>query len=134
MITQIDAKIWEALTDHITIMPGGFDIVEPSGIYPPDTTVAFIVLTDVRFGNVRLYIGSTADDQHGGSLSLSVMAPLDWTHTQLLGVSGIVSTHFAKDTRLDGLVEITKTPDVGIAYRDGAFNRLPVNVSWRAMG
>ena len=134
MITQIDAKIWEALKSHIATMPGGFDIVEPSGIYPTDTTAAFIVLTDVRFGNVRLYIGSTADDQHGGSLSLAVMAPLDWTHTQLLGVAGIIRNHFVKDTKLAGLVEITKTPDVGIAYRDGAFNRLPVNVTWRAMG
>jgi len=134
MITQIDAKIWEALKDHLDAMSGGFPIVLPGETYPTDADVAFIVVTDVRFGNVRIYIGSTADDQHGGTLSLSVMVPLSWTHTQQLGVAGIIRQHFAKDTKLDVLVEIVKTADIGTAYRDGAFNRLPVNVNWRAMG
>lgn len=134
MIAQIDAKIWQALLSHCQSMPGGYAIVEPSGVYPAQVDTPFIVLTDVRFGNVRLYIGSTADDQHGGTLSLSVMAPLSWSHTQLLGIAGIVRDHFAKDIKLGGLVEVTKSADIGIAYRDGSFNRLPITVTWRAVG
>ncbi len=134
MITQIDALIWEALKDHLDTISGGFPIVLPGEAYPTDADTAFIVVTDVRFGNVRLYIGSTADDQHGGALSLSVMVPLAWTHTEMLGVAGIIREHFAKDMKLDGLVEIVKAADIGTGYRDGAFNRLPVTVTWRAMG
>jgi hypothetical protein len=134
MIEQIDAKIWIALRDHLEDMPGGMQIVMPDETYPANASTAFIVVTDVRFGNERRYMGSAADDVHTGQLDLAVMCPLAWSHAQAMGVAGIIREHFSKDLRLGGLVELIKAADVSTAYRDGAYKRVPVAVSWRAIG
>jgi hypothetical protein len=134
MIDQIDAKIYEALRARIAAMPGGIAVVYPGQVYPPDVTVPFILVTDVKFGNDRVYIGSDADDVYTGDFMLDIMTPLSWTHSQVLGVAGNIRAWFTKDLLLGGLVRITKTPAVTVSYRDVGFMRLPVSVSWRAVG
>jgi Bacteriophage related domain of unknown function len=134
MITQIDAKIYEALRARIASMSGGIAVVYPGQIYPASPDVPFILVTDVKFGNDRVYIGSSADDVYTGDFMLDIMTPLSWTHSQVLGVAGNIRAWFTKDLLLGGLVRITKTPAVTVSYRDGGFMRLPVSVSWRAVG
>lgn len=134
MIAQIDAKTYDALKLHLSTMPGGFPIVYPDDIYPTDADTPFIVVTDARFGNERLYNDSDAVDNHLGQFMIDAMTPLSWTHSQRLGIAGVVVDWFAKDTRLSGLVRIEQTPAITTAYRDGGFNRLPIAVSWRAVG
>lgn len=133
-VTYIDAKIYDALKLRISTMPGGFTIVYPGDIYPTSADVAFIVVTDARFGNERLYNDTAASDNHTGQFMLDAMVPLSWTHSQLLGIAGVVVNWFTKDLRLSGLVRIEQTPAVTTSYRDGGFNRLPIAVSWRAVG
>jgi len=134
MIEYIDAKIYDALKLHLDDMPGGFTIVYPDDIYPTDADTPFIVVTDARFGNERLYNDSGASDNHLGQFMLDAMVPLAWSHSQLLGIAGVVVDWFAKDLRLSGLVRIEQTPAITTVYRDGGFNRLPISVSWRAVG
>jgi hypothetical protein len=134
MITDIDAKIYEALKARIASMPGGYAIVYPGQVYPTNVTLPFILVTDVHFGNDRRYLGSDADDWHTGDFMLDAMVPISWTHTQLLGVAGDIRAWFTKDLLLGDLVRIEKTPAVTVAYRDGGFMRLPVAVNWRAVG
>jgi hypothetical protein len=134
MIDQIDAKIYEALRLRVASMPGGIAVVYPGQVYPTDVTVPFILVTDVKFGNDRVYIGSTSDDVYTGDFMLDIMAPLSWTHSQVLGAAGNIHEWFTKDLVLGGLVRIEKTPTVTVAYRDGGFMRLPVAVNWRAVG
>jgi len=69
-----------------------------------------------------------------GDFMLDIMTPLSWTHSQVLGIAGNIRAWFTKDLLLGGLVRITKTPAVTVSYRDGGFMRLPVSVSWRAVG
>ena len=133
-VPYIDAKIYDALTARLATMPGGVAIVKPGQTYPTSPDVPFILVTDAKLGNDRAYIGSTADDVHTGDLMLDVMVPLHWTHSQHLGVAGGIAAWFTKDLLLGGLVRITKTPAVTVAYRDGGFMRLPVSVAWRAVG
>ena len=134
MIAQIDAKIYDALKLHLSTMPGSFPIVYPGDIYPTEADVAFIVVTDARFGNERLYNDSGAVDSHTGQFMLDAMVPLSWSHSQLLGIAGVITAWFTKDLRLSGLVRIEQTPAITTSYRDGGFNRLPVSVVWRAVG
>jgi len=47
MITQIDAKIYEALRDRIASMSGGIAVVYPGQAYPASPDVPFILVTDV---------------------------------------------------------------------------------------
>ena len=134
MITDIDAKIYESLRARIASMPGGYAIVYPGQVYPTNVTTPFILVTDVHFGNDRRYLGSDADDWHTGDFMLDIITPLSWTHTQVLGIAGIIRAWFTKDLVLGGLVRIEKIPAVTVAYRDGGFMRLPVVVNWRAVG
>jgi hypothetical protein len=134
MITQIFAKIYDALIAHADAMPGGFALIKHGEIYPTDASVAFIIATDVRVGVDRIYAGSNSDDVHNGFLMMDVMAPLSWSHSQLLGVAGLIRDHFNKDNILEGIVRVIETPSTTTAYRDGAFNRLPVLIRWRTVG
>lgn len=115
-------------------MSGGIAIVYPGQVYPTDATVPFIIVTDVKLENDRVYIGSSADDVYTGYFMIDIMVPLSWTHSQVLGVAGNIRAWFTKDLLIGGFVHITKTPTVTVSYRDGGFMRLPVSISWRAMG
>lgn len=134
MITQIDAKSYDALIARLAVMPGSYAIVYPGQIYPTAADTPFILVTDARFGNDRVYLSSTADDVYAGFLMLDVMVPLSWTHSQMLGIAGVIRDWFAKDLVLSGLVRIDRTATVTTSYRDGSFNRMPVAIRWRAMG
>jgi hypothetical protein len=136
-ITQLDAKIWTALRTRLATMPGGYAIVDPGQTYPASADTAFILLQDVRFDPATPYIGGNDPAEYRGQLALLVMTPLSWTHSQSLGIVGLIRAHFpigAKYASGDARVEILQTPSAGTAYRDGAWNRVPVAVRWRAAG
>jgi len=133
MIQNIEARIYKAVIDHLKTMSGSYAIVEPGQNYPTAANVAFINVVDFRRPVDRVYIGSTDDDLHMGSLECAVMVPLSWSHLQLIGIGQLIKSHFPKDMKLD-VLRIDKSAIVGTAYRDGAYNRLPVSIEWRAVG
>jgi hypothetical protein len=138
LIDQLDAKIYDALITRLKTMSGGYDIVEPGDTYPTAANAAFIVAQDIRFEPNPRYVGDMTPDEHTGTLNLSIMVPLSWTHGQLLGVAGLVRDHMPKSLRLygDGFsVEILRTPFVlGASQRDKSWHRLEVQVRWRCSG
>jgi hypothetical protein len=137
LIEQLDAKIYQALKARLDTMSGGIAVVEPDETYPTESDTPFIVVQDVRFEPDPRCIGDNTRDEHRGTFELAVMAPLEWTHSQLLGVAGIVRSHFPKSLKLyydDVKVDIHRTPFAGLTYRDGPFNRLPVSIRWRCSG
>lgn len=119
-------------------MSGGYDIVEPSETYPTSADTAFIVVQDVRFEPDPLYIGGTSSDEHRGTFSLSVMTPIAWSHSQTLGIAGLIRDHFPKTLKLtysDVTVEILRTPFIdGNTMRDESWNRCNVMIRWRGAG
>jgi len=133
MTPNIEARIYKALIDRLKIMSGGYAVVEPGQNYPTAANTAFINVVDFRRPVDRVYIGSTDDDLHQGSLECAVMVPLSWTHAQLIGIGQLIKSHFPKDMQLD-VLRIDKSPMVGTDYRDGPYNRLPVSIEWRAVG
>jgi len=136
--TSIDGKIYLALLNRLNTMSGGYDIVEPNDIYPTDQGQAFIVVQDVRFDPDTPYIGGSSSNEYRGTFSLSVMAPLSWTHAQVLSVAGVVAAHFPKSSKYtydDTRVEILQTPYYsGNSRRDEGFHRVDVLIPWRAAG
>lgn len=137
-INQLDAKIYLALRDRLDTLTGGYAIVEPNETYPTEADVAFIVIQDVRLEPAKVGIGNDDPDEHRGIFNLAVMTPLGWTHGQSLGIAGLIRAHMPKSGKYvnnDVTVKILDTPYYsGNSYRDGAFNRLPVSVKWRATG
>ena len=136
--TQLDAKIFTALITRLGTMTGGYDIVEPGETYPTAADEAFIVVQDVRFEPDPRYVGGTSPDEHRGIFSLSVMTPLAWSHSQTLGIAGLIRDHFPKTLKLtysDVNVEILRTPFIdGNTMRDESWNRCNVMVRWRCAG
>ena len=137
LIAQLDAKIYLALIARLKLMPGGLAIVEPGQTYPTSANVPFILVQDVRFDPDTPYVGNSEPDEHRGIFALAVMTPLDWTHAQGLGISGAIRVHMPKGAVYSNggaTVQILQTPSAGTAYRDGAWNRLPVSIRWRCSG
>lgn len=136
--SQFDAKAYLALITRLQSMGGSHPIVEPGQTYPTSADEAFIVVQDVRFEPDTPYIGGNTANENRGVFSLAVMVPLSWSHVQGLGIAGLVRDHFPKSAKYtydDVTVEILDTPScIGNAYRDESWNRIPVNVSWRAAG
>jgi len=133
MTSNIEARIYKAMIDRLIAMSGGYAVIEPGQNYPAAANVAFINVVDFRRPVDRVYIGSTDDDLHQGSLECAVMVPASWTHSQLIGIGMLIKAQFPKDLQLD-VLRIDKTAMIGTAYRDGAFLRLPVSIEWRAVG
>lgn len=138
LISQLDAKIYDTLITRLKTMSGGYDIVEPGETYPTSANAAFVVSQDIRFEPIQRFVGDLTPDEHRGTLNLSIMVPLSWTHGQLLGVAGLVRDHMPKSLRLDGdgfRVEIMRTPFVlGASQRDKSWHRLEMQVMWRCYG
>lgn len=140
LIENLDAKIYGALRDRLATMSGGYYISEPGETYDPPADTPFLLTDDVRLDPSREYVTTGAPDWHSGSLMVSVITPMTWTHMQRMGVGGLLRDHFPKDERLtylDVTVKIRETPFIaGSAYRDDAINmmRLPVEIRWWAWG
>jgi hypothetical protein len=133
MTPNIEARIYKALIDRLKTMSGGYEVVEPGQKYPTAANAAFINVVDFRRPVDRVYAASTADDLHMGILECAVMVPTAWTHMQLIGIGMLIKSHFPKDLRLD-VLRIDKSAMIMSSYLDGAFVRLPVSISWRALG
>lgn len=140
MISQLDAKIYACLSTRLATMSGGYYIAEPGETYKPGADETFLITDDVRFDPNRQYRNTDAPDWHTGVFMVSIVTPLSWTHSQRMGVAGLIRAHMPKDLALvsdDVTVKISETPFVaGSAYRDPGLNmmRLPVSIRWRAWG
>lgn len=137
-ITNIDGKIYLALLERLEGMTGVPMIAEPGETFTPDVDNPHLVVNDVRSDFPRMYTGSTSEDEWRGMFIVDVMVPLSWTNAQLLGLTGKIKARFPKDTKItkvDANVFVIDTPsNQGAADRVGAFNRIPVKISWRCSG
>ena len=142
-LATTELKIWLALRDHANTYTGLPFVAYPSDTFTPPTDASgladtYWIYDDMRFDVPRRYVDTSGSDNHRGEFQVHIMIPLRFNYEYLRQMSGQVISHFPKDTRLvyDGLtVEITDTPKtIGASYRDGAYNRLPVIVRWRAGG
>ena len=144
-IATTELKIWLALRDHANTYAGippvdDGEYGDDDAFKPPTDANGLLgvywIYDDMRFDVPRKYIDTSASDEQKGEFQVHIMIPLRFNYEYLRQMSGQVISHFPKDTRLvyDGLtVEITDTPKtIGASYRDGAYNRLPVIVRWRA--
>lgn len=136
--TDLDAKIYIALRDRLESMSGGYDVYEPGKTLPTAADTAFLLVQDVRFDPDPVFTNAASEDFHTGEFNVAVMTPLAWTHAQTLGIAGLIRAHMPKGYKAvvnDVTVTIRETPFyAGTAYRDQAWNRLPVSVRWRAWG
>jgi hypothetical protein len=136
MSTPNSAQIYIALRNRLQSMPNAPVIVEPGQTYPTAVETPFILLQDERFENPRRFASTTAKERQRGIFALAVMVPLEWSHSQLLGISGAVVARFPKGLVLPvsggNPIRMEKQAQVvNSAYRDGAFQRQPVHVYWR---
>lgn len=138
VVPYLDAKIYIALRDHLQDMSGGYDIVLPGEDYPSSANTPFLLVQDVRLEPDPYYAGRGDPEDTRGIWSVTVMAPLKWTHTQMLGVAGLIRNHFARNRKLvegGAVVQITGFPYIATqAYRDGSYLRMPINIPWRSVG
>lgn len=137
-IAYIDPKIYIALRDHLQAMSGGYAIVLPNEDYPSSADTPFLLVQDVRLDPDKLYANDDATEELRGIWSVTLMAPLSWSYTQMLGVAGLIRTHFLSEPKLyesGARVEITGAAYIATqAFRDGAYMRLPINIPWRCAG
>lgn len=136
--SNLDAKIFLALLTRLQTMSGGYDIVQPGATYPTSADKAFIVVQDIRFDPEARFVGADTENENRGLFALSIMTPINWTHTQQLGIAGMIRDHFSKAAKYtydDVTVVILDTPSyVGNSRRDESFNRLDAQFRWRASG
>ena len=138
-----ELKIWYALRNHANAYTGLPFVAYPSDEFTPPTDAngladVYWIFSDMRFDVPRKFVDTGAVDEYRGEFQVHIMAPLRWNYEQSRQLAGQIIGHFPKDTRLTygGLdVSVTATPKtIGGSYRDGAYNRLPVLVRWRAVG
>lgn len=135
MSTPNAAQIYIALRNRLQTTPSAPVIVEPGQTYPASPDTPFVLIQDERLDNPRRFVTTSAKERQRGIFALAVMTPLEWTHAQSLGLAGAVAGRFPKGLVLPvaggNPVRIERPGQlVAAAYRDGAFNRQPVNVYW----
>jgi hypothetical protein len=138
VVSNLDAKIYMALRDHLAGMSGGYAIALPGEDFPTNSDVPFLLVQDVRLEPRAYYTSKGTPEEARGIWSVTVMAPLHWTHSQLLGIAGLIRAQFARDVNLyegGAVVQITGFPYIATqAYRDDAYLRMPINIPWRCVG
>ncbi len=136
MSTPNPAQIFIALRNRLQTMPSAPVIVEPGQTYPTNVASPFVLIQDERLDNPRRFASTSAKERQRGIFALAVMTPLEWTHSQSLGLSGSVAARFPKGLVLPitggNPIRMEKGAQlVANAYRDGAFQRQPVHVYWQ---
>jgi hypothetical protein len=135
MSTPNPAQIYIALRNRLQSMHAAPVIVEPGQDYPSNPSVPFVLIQDERLDNPRRYASAAAKERQRGIFALAIMTPLEWSHPQVLGLSGAVAARFPKGLVLPvaggNPIRMEKQAQViNGAYRDGAFLRQPVHVYW----
>lgn len=138
MTINIHGKIYLALTHHLEGMTGAPAIALQGETLEPNVGSPYLISNDVRTDAPRLYTATDDPDLYTGFYMVDVMTPLNWSHPQMMGLVGQVVSRFSKDRFLtydDVTVQLTDTPKPqGSAYRDGAFDRMPVKIMWECWG
>ena len=142
-IETTELKIWLALRDKANLHPDLPFVAYPSEEFTPPTDAnglpdVYWIFDDMRFDVPRSYVDTEAGNHHMGDFQVHIMMPLRFNYEQHMQAAGGVIDFFPKDTRLEYggvVVNVTDKPKtIGAAYRDGAYNRLPVLIRWRANG
>ncbi len=137
-ISQIDAKIYQALAAHTDTFTGAEVHYSPSVPEQPVSDAPYIIVDDVRLQFETRFVQSDAVDEYRGTWSLSVMVPMAWTGAQAKGLAARVCDHFDKGARYTtngATVQVMRRPRiVGAGFQDMGMIRIPVLVEWRAVG
>lgn len=144
-VATIETKIWQALRAQMNVAATAMDLevsFNADGFEPPTDSgqpVPYLICDFIPNVANRLYHGNGAPHNYLGLMTVSVMVPIA-LHYDIdvdIQMAGTVATYFNDSTKLryDGqLISIPKNSDVSQRYRDEAYWRTPVTVSWRAFG
>lgn len=131
-----DAKIYKALIDQLKAYPDLPDVVEGGEAYDPNPKTPHLIVDDLRFDNVRPYVGQ-GRHLNRGALMIGVMCPKSWTYMQSLEYAGDVVDFFAAGVTMeyDGVkIRTDKNAQViNAAYMDETHYRVPIQCLWVGM-
>jgi len=129
---KVETKILLALKAHIQSLPGGLVIVHPASVYSPGVS-PYVAVGRVTVPPLRVYVGK-GQHERTGTLTLSYVAPIGQDEAVYEEAAASIAAHFPEDACLpfqDVRVRIASAPHVVDGFRDGAWWRVPVNISWR---
>lgn len=146
----IETSIWLALKSRVQSLTGwtAAQIAWPMQPYTPPVTGnrpgAYIEVANLPNATVRPYVGSDEAQTYQGILQVTLCWPVatigtgsGQTHSDaVLQKAGEVAAHFSTDLKLreEGVtVRITRAPDVASPFRDDAYMRVPISISWQSL-
>ncbi|ESQ83253.1 hypothetical protein AEAC466_13455 [Asticcacaulis sp. AC466] len=141
MTPGVETRIWLALRQRVTSLPGGLAIDWPGSDFTPPADdggpLGFVEVRQVQSPGTRILIGSQSASGRAGVLQLSLMVPIarGVADAAVAEMAGQMAAHFPADLKLRfmGLeVRIERAADIAAGYRDGVYWRVPVSVRWRA--
>lgn len=137
MTTNIDGKIWLSLLSRInqwTETP----VMMPDTVFNPTAAQAYLIVQPVNLATDDRTIQFNCGDEFRGLLNISVMAPLRWSYSQHVGLAGRVCDWFpagAVYAYQDARVTVySRARSLGAPRLDQSWNRVEVQVPWRAWG
>ena len=144
-LATVETKIWQALRAQVDVMGAAMNLTvsfNDDGFKPPSSggiPEQYLICDFIPNVATRLHHANGSEYNRVGLMNISVMTPIGLHHGMDVDVqvSGTVATYFNDSISLffDGLkTSITKDADVSQRYRDEAYWRTPVTVSWRAFG
>jgi len=137
MTALIDGKIWLALLSRITAWTET-PVMLPDSIFNPTANQAYLIVQPVNLSTDDRTIQFDCGDEFRGILNISVMAPLGWSYSQHVGLASRVCDFFlagAVYTYQDARVTIySRARSLGAPRLDQSWNRVEVQVPWRAWG
>lgn len=138
-MAEVSTAIWMALKERIELIQG-WAIAWPamSPPYAPDGKTHFLAVSITTAPPSRLFINRRNISARTGTLSISVMQPIQEPAVQIYNERAAkVAAHFDIPDNAplvyDGVkVSAPEQPHVADGYRDNGYWRIPVNVGFRA--
>lgn len=136
MAATIETRVWMALRQRVTSIPGGYPIAWPATEFNP-ANAAYVAVTNFVNRPSRLTIGSAGADDRRGILQLMLCVPVasKLAYEVMNQKASEIAAHFSKDTALtfDGVhVRVTEAPTVAAPMREDNYWQWPVSIRWQA--
>ncbi|WP_288639216.1 DUF4128 domain-containing protein [uncultured Comamonas sp.] len=121
-----------ALESHLLTLPGAPSIAWEDVAFTPTVGQAYLQVNQLR--NTPIDHAESLDVREDrGILQVTVVHPAGGGKVAALELAHKVAQHFALGTRLEfagGAVTVYHSPDIGTAYPDEGWLRIPVSIRW----
>ena len=117
------------------VLSPALTVAWPNVEFTPPTEEAYLQVDHLPNNAQRLFLLTDDPEQWIGILQITVVSPTGQGSIGPSDIADLVSTHFKADTRLiegDVVVDVTKDPDIRPAAPDGAWWRLPIDISYQS--